>query len=67
MTISSLEEAMVEMAKSQIEFSNSQATFMNETRAILQSQSNQLKSLEVQVGKMVKTLLEVQQMSLPTY
>ena len=49
---------MVEMAQSQVQFSNSQAKFMNETREILQIRSDQLKSLEVKVGQLVKILLE---------
>ena len=51
-----LEEAMTEMAKSQVELSKSQAQFMNETKVILQIQSNKLKSLEMQIGQMAKVI-----------
>ena len=53
-----LERVMAELAKYQAKFANSQAQFMNETRATLQIQSAQFERLEVQVGQMVKILLE---------
>ena len=56
MVNSCIEEAMNELAKSQIEFFNSHAQFMNETGEILQIQSEQLKSLEMQVEQMAKII-----------
>ena len=55
---SNLERAIAELAKYQVEFSNSQVQFMHETRAHLEIQSTQLKSLEVQVGKIIKIFSE---------
>ena len=73
MASSYLEEAMAEVAKSQIELASYQAEFgnflvqfMHEIRAHLQIQSKQLKILEVQMGKMAKILSKEQQMSFPT-
>ena len=62
-----LASSMVELARCQDKFANSQAQFMNETWATLQIQSKQCKSLEVQVGKMTRILLEDQQKTLPTF
>ena len=62
-----LASSMVELGKSQAEFANSQAQFMNETRETVQIQSEQLKSLEVQVGQITRILLKDQQKTLPTF
>ena len=57
---------MSELVTSQAEFTNFHAQFMNETRAIFQTHSKYLKSLEIQVRQMAKILSEEQQESLPT-
>ena len=61
MATSYLEEAIAEMARSQVEFADSLAQFIYKTREHLEIQSTQLKSLEVQVGQMVKILSEEQE------
>ena len=45
---------MSELVTSQAEFTNFHAQFMNETRAIFQTHSEYLKSLEIQVRQMAK-------------
>ena len=57
---------MNELATSQEEFTNFHAQFMNETKVIFQTQSEQLKSLDIQVGQMAKILSKGQKESLPT-
>ena len=61
-----LANSMAEMARCQAELQKSQAKFMDETSVILQAQSAQLKSLEVQMGKTSDMSFEGQQESLPS-
>ena len=53
-----LASSMAELVKSQAKLVKSQVEFVDEIREILQIQSEKLESLEVQMGKMVKIILE---------
>ena len=71
--LTNLEEATIELAKCQVELAKfqfemhkSQAQFMDETRAIFQIQSTQLKRLEAQIGQMAKINSKDRERSLPT-
>ena len=63
----SLEEALSELANSQVEFAKSQAQFMEEIKATFKIQAAQLKRLEVQMGQMAKIISKEQERSLPTF
>ena len=64
--MTNLEKEMIGLAKSQVEFSNFQSHFMNETRANLKIQSEQIKNLDVQIGQVAK-ILSKEQESLPKF
>ena len=55
-----LANSMVEIARCQAELQKSQAKLMDETSVILQNQSSHLKSVEVQMGKIVEMSFEGQ-------
>ena len=65
--MTSLEEVMSELVNSQSEFAKYQTQFMEEIRATFQIIAAQLKSLEMQVGKMTRILLEDEKRALPIY
>ena len=62
-----LANSMAELAKSQAKMHNSQVEFVKETKAILQIQSEQLDSLEVQMKQTAKIISEEQERNFPTF